>query len=175
MPWLNRHGYLSGFGAGRIDWNSSFNGKSSIGIEVSLNQQNSLGNYMRLLYTYTHSRFGEKTDLDYKVSLVTTRCNYGGKRYWFICPLSINGRSCNRRVANLYMPPGSKYFGCRLCHNLTYQCQKEHDKKVDAILKNPSYMDIIGDMAEAGNLKAVLLLTKAFFRLEAQDRKRLRS
>jgi pyruvate-formate lyase-activating enzyme len=40
-------------------------------------------------------------------------------------------------VAKLYLPPGSRYFGCRHCHNLTYQSCKEHDKRVDALAKLP--------------------------------------
>jgi hypothetical protein len=53
-----------------------------------------------------------------------------GLRWWFVCPLIGQGRTCARRVGKLYLPPGSRYFGCRHCHELTYtSCQesRKHD------------------------------------------------
>ena len=41
------------------------------------------------------------------VRLVSTRPNYGGRRWWFLCPL------VGRRAAKLYLPPGAKLFGSR--------------------------------------------------------------
>ena len=52
------------------------------------------------------------------VRLVTTRPNYGGRRWWFLCPL------VERRAAKLYLPPGGKVFGSREAYGLTYAfCQ----------------------------------------------------
>lgn len=47
---------------------------------------------------------------------------------WFLCPiLKPNGAPCNRRCRKLYCPPGGKYFGCRVCYNLTYDsCNESH-------------------------------------------------
>ena len=81
--------------------------------------------YVRFYYTLTNRSSGEKTDYDYKVALTTTRCNFGGVRYWFICPLSRNGVYCGRRVAKLYKAPGANYFGCRHCYNLSYESRNE--------------------------------------------------
>jgi len=76
-------------------------------------------------YTNTNGRTGEKTDMNYKAGLVSTPCNFGGRRWWFICPLKRNGHPCLKRVSVLYLD--GKYFGCRHCHNLTYQsCQDSH-------------------------------------------------
>ncbi len=48
-------------------------------------------------------------------------------RWWFACPLVVNGRACGRRVRMLYLPPNGRYFGCRGCHDLTYRsCQESH-------------------------------------------------
>ncbi len=45
---------------------------------------------------------------------------------WFLCPLlKRNGTPCERRCRKLYCPPGGKYFGCRVCYNLTYQSSNE--------------------------------------------------
>jgi hypothetical protein len=54
----------------------------------------------------------------YDIPLTTTPCRYGGKRYWFICPMSRSGRYCGRRVAKIYL--GDSLFACRHCYGLTY-------------------------------------------------------
>jgi len=117
------------------------------------------GNYVRLQYTQTNHYTKEKTEVDYRVELATTPCNFGGVRYWFICPLVVNGRACQRRVAKLYLPPGGRYFGCRHCYNLTYESCKEHDKRVDALRKLPS--QVLLKLIETSNVKQRLLVLKA--------------
>ena len=96
--------------------------------------------YIQLSYTITNRLTNEKTPLDYPIQLTTTPCNFGGKRYWFICPLVVDGVPCGRRVAKLYLPPNSKYFGGRHCYNLTYRSCQEHDSRVDALAKNPELL-----------------------------------
>lgn len=49
-----------------------------------------------------------------RVILTTTPCHFGGKRYWFKCPM------CDRRIGVLYK---NGYFACRYCHGLTYYSQ----------------------------------------------------
>ena len=93
--------------------------------------------YVRFQYTHTNRFTCEKSELDYKVRLVATPCYYGGHRYWFLCPLVVNGKACNRRVGVLYLGDG-KYFGCRHCFNLTYECQKE-SHKFDSMFKSMGY------------------------------------
>lgn len=51
------------------------------------------------------------------VGLTWTRCNYGGRRPWFLCPRG----GCGRRVAILY---GGSDFVCRTCRRLTYETQR---------------------------------------------------
>lgn len=58
------------------------------------------------------------------IELTKTYCNYGGQRFWFICPgLS---QSCGRRVGVLYKPLHSEFLACRHCHHLTYQSSKRN-------------------------------------------------
>ncbi len=78
---------------------------------------------LRLTYTATH--FSEKTNCEYSVALDTTPCNYGGLRWWFLCPLLRNGRPCQRRCRFLYLPFGADYFGCRECYDLAYESQQK--------------------------------------------------
>ena len=116
--WLKKNDYLVGLKNGIIEWKNPF-GKSRIGITVSTMDDD---HYIQFRYTQTELN-GEKKDFDYKVGLTSTACNYGNKRWWFVCPLKIDGVSCGRRVGVLYK--NGDYFGCRHCHDLTYQSKKE--------------------------------------------------
>jgi hypothetical protein len=50
-------------------------------------------------------------------------CALGGRRPWFRCEASRNGRCCGRRAAILYSRGG--IFACRPCQRLSYECQAE--------------------------------------------------
>jgi len=112
---LKEHKYFEGYRGGTIKWTSGWSeNKSSVGINVSTGDDN----YLRIYYTQTDNYTQEKKDFDYKIPLTTTHCNYGGKRYWFICPWYKNGNYCGKRVGVLYKD--GDYFACRHCYNLTY-------------------------------------------------------
>ncbi len=64
---------------------------------------------------------------DYTVDLASTRANYGGLRWWFLCPVIMAGRACGRRVRKLYLAPGRRYFACWRCCDLCYTSQREDD------------------------------------------------
>ena len=55
------------------------------------------------------------------VFLECTPCNFGGYRYWFVCP----GKNCGWRVSKLYGL--GRFFLCRDCHNLAYASQNEDE------------------------------------------------
>ena len=76
---------------------------------------------MILLYRYRGGLGGEWEDVQERVSLDWTACNFGGERPWFMCP----GTGCGRRVAILYGP--GKYFLCRHCYDLVYESQRENE------------------------------------------------
>ena len=56
-------------------------------------------------------------DIKQQIRLDQTPCNFGGYRYWFICP------DCGRRVGVLY-GAGIRFL-CRHCYNLAYASQNE--------------------------------------------------
>lgn len=58
--------------------------------------------------------------LRYPVRLVQTPQHYGGSQWWFACPLATSETACAKRVRQLYLAPGQRYFGCRHCLRLTY-------------------------------------------------------
>ena len=92
---------------------------SPIDIEVRTSDEGT--GTLRLSYTLS----GTRERVDYEIDLQTTRPRLGGLRWWFTCPLSIADRPCRRRCGILYAPPKARYFGCRTCHDLTYQsCQE---------------------------------------------------
>ena len=86
-------------------------------------------------YTVTGNDDAWAVTLDYRwrgteailipVRLEMTPTQFGGRRWWFTCPLIVGRVACRRRVGKLYLPPGGRYFGCRNCHNLTYRSAQE--------------------------------------------------
>ena len=124
--WLKKYGYLQkggGFKSGGIKWTYG-SSESSIGFVVTTNMQDISGedDNIRLQYAQADRWSGKKENLDYKIRLTTTSCNYGGVRYWFICPLSKNRIYCGRRVGVLYNI--DKYYGCRRCGEIAYYSQR---------------------------------------------------
>jgi len=119
---LKEFGLLEGYHFTTLTWTRRLSGKkSSVGLVVDVTGEP----YIKVNYTITDRSTGEKTDYDYKISLTTTPCHFGGVRYWFICPLSVNGVYCGRRTGTLYLASGGNYFGCRHCYNLSYESRNE--------------------------------------------------
>ena len=127
--WLKKYGYLHkdcSYRSGGITWTYGYgDNKSSISFAVS---RDNLGApeeqvYITLNYTHTNRWTDEKESMNNKIELATTPCNYGGVRYWFICPLYKKGRYCGRRVGVIYSI--GKWFGCRHCGGIAYQAQFE--------------------------------------------------
>jgi hypothetical protein len=52
------------------------------------------------------------------VALTSTPCHLGGRRWWFVCPLS------GRRVGTLHLPPDGTMFASRQAHRLGYRSQR---------------------------------------------------
>ena len=57
--------------------------------------------------------------MHYTITLVSTVPHYGGRRWWFICPIK------KIRVSKLYLPPGATQFASRKAHDLTYRSVQE--------------------------------------------------
>jgi hypothetical protein len=67
----------------------------------------------RLCYTIDQEK------LAYPVKLVAVPADDAAGAGWFIiCPLSVNGVPCNRRVPRLYRPPPARFFGCAQCQRV---------------------------------------------------------
>lgn len=126
--WLNGQGYFKKnltYTNGSVRWiNSMGEYRGSIGFSINIYGDTG---QVRFQYTRTDPHSQEKEEMDYPMGLVSTPCNFGGKRWWFVCKLSSSGIYCGRRVAKLYLAPSGKYFACRYCYNLTYEsCRESH-------------------------------------------------
>jgi hypothetical protein len=154
--WLRQESCLSGFVKGEIYWKNSLGEvTNSIGIDISIKPEN----YVRVYYSWTSGGTGETENLDYKIRLETTTCYFGGERYWFVCPLIVNGVPCDRRVGKLYLPRKAKYFGCRHCYNLTYRSCRESNTLYSKF-KRMSPGQLLR-LSQSKDLKTSLLASKA--------------
>lgn len=122
VNWLTREGLFDGMNvrAGTLSWSSSNLARQTFAAEYEVS---TLFRWIRLKYTP-----GEDSDqVDQYVPLTTSPLPWGGRRWWFTCPMTSNGKKCDRRVGKLYLPRGGRYFACRHCYDLTYQsCRDSH-------------------------------------------------
>ena len=109
-------GHIYPHSSGEFTWTWTLGNTSSIGYRVSWEN----GPTITLQYVW---RDGEEIELP--IRLQTTSMKFGGERWWFSCPTFIRGKACDRRVAKIHLPHGSRYFGCRSCHDLTYRSSQE--------------------------------------------------
>jgi hypothetical protein len=108
---------------GHLYWNCPRTGELQSSIVCESDTLNPDEAWRRL--SYTVKQHGKP--VGFTVLLTATRPNFGGVRWWFVCPVSQRGRACDRRVGKLYLPPGGKYFGCRHCYDLTYtSCRRSY-------------------------------------------------
>ena len=120
---LIRNGFFCGARSGLITWKNGEKVTGSVSLEVSIEHGLLSADCARLRYSTFNGPADEAIDLNYSVGLVTTQCNYGGVRWWFVCP----GPNCGRRVGKLYLPARAAEFWCRNCHDLTYEsCRESH-------------------------------------------------
>ena len=131
---LQKQGFLA-LAAGfpwQIDW--THNGKPSGNIGYVLEKRQGTPVSMRLQYTTTK---GNPRTCDYRVSITSTSCNYGGVRLWFICPGWKNGNPCRRRCRKLYLPATGHVFACRECHGLTYESTQKSGSLFYELIERP--------------------------------------
>jgi len=116
------------------------------------------GSRSSLVLRYTVSNNGLQSSVEYQIQTTTTPCRFGGRRYWFACPLVRKGVPCLKRARKLFLPPGGRFFGCRRCYNLTHRSAQEHDKRIDALLRLPAAE--LRQLVSTGTIRQRLLLLK---------------
>lgn len=112
--------------AGNIQWSRNGEPTGNIGIQVDTSVAEP---FIRFIY---RSRDRRETsdeawiDRDYRFTLESVPCRYGGKKWFVRCGLSKSGVYCGRRVRILYSAGG--YYGCRYCADLTYESCNEPNR-----------------------------------------------
>ena len=134
---LKDNGFFAENKSGAISWTNEFSELiGSVKIQSFVNGNGNKTHIELAIEGFVTSR--------QKIGLTTTPCNYGGWRWWFVCPLVKNGIYCGNRVTKLFLPPAAEFFGCRQCYDLTYEsCQRSH--KYDRVLEHiPEDLDLSG-------------------------------
>ena len=110
VRYLRKLGALRGSGYfGNLSWSRGGEQMGSIRYRVDKNC---------LLLMYRHRSYGsEWKEIEERVWLDKTPCNFGGERTWLLCP------HCGCRVAVIY-GAGARFL-CRHCYRLPYSSQNE--------------------------------------------------
>ena len=161
---FRRWGWLGSPGsrAGTLGWGAATGGRYEAEVRYELEIGENAGS-VRLRYEPTRIP-GEP--LDYRVPLVATPCRLGGRRWWFVCPLTRDGQGCGRRARKLFLV--GRYFGCRACHDLTYRSRQRSDARAYALARRgvdairPTRGQKVGDLGVM--MHALTILQKRYAR-----------
>ena len=117
LPMMMRRGGLTdvGHGSGTLTWSRNGHQTGSVGYSYSM-WEDDFG-WIELSFTWTPYG-GQPQPIKQRISLTCTEPNYGGRRWWMVCPKS------NRRVLKLHLPPGGDKFLSREAWRLGYRCQR---------------------------------------------------
>jgi len=129
---LARDGLLDVGSSGVLSWKNWRTGERLARVGFSVSADDDDERLLCLSYC-----LGGSEDISTAIRLHATRPNFGGRRWWFECPLIVGGRVCGRRAGKLYLK--GRYFGCRHCHDLTYRSWQE-SHRFDEI------KDLLGDV-----------------------------
>lgn len=156
VRYLHREGILT-FGFHSIRWTREERETGSIGY---------WGGEDSIILEYRHCKAGSDNweDVKQTIRLSWTRCNYGGRRPWFIC------WHCGRRVAIIYGV--GKYFACRYCYDLTYRSCQESDSRFSRYLRNYENFGGVENMPLWAIKGSLSRMWKEEERLERERRRR---
>lgn len=116
----------SGFN-GVISWSSKSSSRViSIGYDFNTVDSNDM--WLRLFYSY-HCSQNILRNINYKIQIITTRPNYGGRRIWFVCPI------IGKKSSVLYLMPENGVFSCRHAYKYQYASQSKSfiERKLDRL------------------------------------------
>jgi len=112
-------------------------------------------------YLYLRSLDGGEESKWKPLTLVGKPQPFGGVRWHFSCP-----SACGHWVRKLYRPPSITFFGCRICHELTYQSTQEHGSRLALLRRNPALLDAA---LEAGSLCAAGYVARGALRWQSKS------
>ena len=117
LPMMMRRGGIIdvGYGSGTLTWSRNGHQTGSVGYSYSM-WEDDFG-WIELRFTWT-PYCGDPQPITQRISLTCTRPNYGGRRWWMLCPRT------KRRVLKLHLPPGRGQFLSREAWGLGYRSQR---------------------------------------------------
>jgi len=153
---------------GTICWQNE--NETTYSIRFTLVYSKDVPNSLCLDYAISGQGDGIKELLFYHIRVTWTPCRYGGKRWWFICPVcEIRGKII-RRCRILYLPKDADFFGCRECYNLSYESRQKHRSRLyEEYVKQCKILDSISAMA-GKRMSAKKRLTLHYKFVEAEQR-----
>ncbi|MCH2487469.1 MAG: hypothetical protein MK010_06975 [Erythrobacter sp.] len=112
---------------GSLHWTCGGQDAGSIGYAAKLHEPGR----ERLELFFDRMRHGERNETRQTVRLTDTRPQYGGKRWWMLCPVT------GHRVGKLYLPSGGDIFASRKAWRLSYQSQRNapHDRAFERLFR----------------------------------------
>lgn len=113
--------------SGSLSWKRGGEEAGSIGYQAIMHEPGE----ERLELSYTRGSGDDREQVRQTVRLCHTVPNYGGKRWWMICPYRYI------RVGKLYLPPGGDRFASRQAWRLGYQIQRvaRHDRASERLFR----------------------------------------
>lgn len=129
LAWMLREG-LAREGCsvpGTLRWNCGGEPAGSISYVANMSEPGDEG----LLLKFSRGEGGGSESVEQRVRLTYTEPNFGGKRWWMICPYR------GLRVGKLYLPPGGDRFASRKAWQIGYQSQRiaERDRPFEALFR----------------------------------------
>lgn len=129
LAWMLRSGYAKegAITQSTLHWNCGGQPSGSISYVAAMHLEGD----EQLRLSYTRGEGEDKEHVKQTVRLCHTRPNYGGKRWWMICPYR------GVRVGKLYLPPGGDRFASRQAWQLGYQSQRisQRDRPFEALFR----------------------------------------
>lgn len=102
-------------GSGNLYWSRNGERFASIGHRYDMSDPANASLVLHFTWTPTG---GQPQQVEQRIALVSTVPNYGGRRWWMLCPFT------GRRVGKLHLPPGGGKFASRKAWRLSYRSQR---------------------------------------------------
>lgn len=116
LAWMirNRRAVPGQWISGSLSW--SCGGESAGSVSYVARMEDPYNSELQL--TYWRGSGDEREYVEQRVRLVFTEPNFGGRRWWMVCPFK------HIRVGKLYLPNGGDRFASRKAWRLAYQSQR---------------------------------------------------
>ena len=116
LAWMIRSGRATPgqWISGALSWNCG--GLPAGSVSYVANMEDHDAAYLQL--SFWRGTGNDKEHVQQTVRLVYTEPNYGGRRWWMVCPFK------GIRVAKLYLPNGGDRFASRTAWRLAYNSQR---------------------------------------------------